>query len=52
MIREGGFDVEDVSAITKGARFSILQTNIPDLLLAPEMLSGRVKTLHPAVRSE
>uniref|UniRef100_A0A060T558 ARAD1B05016p n=1 Tax=Blastobotrys adeninivorans TaxID=409370 RepID=A0A060T558_BLAAD len=33
MIREAGFPVEDVSAITH----------------APEMLSGRVKTLHPAV---
>ncbi|KAL1631927.1 bifunctional phosphoribosylaminoimidazolecarboxamide formyltransferase/IMP cyclohydrolase [Neofusicoccum ribis] len=33
MIREGGFPVEDISAITK----------------APEMLGGRVKTLHPAV---
>ncbi|ETI29220.1 bifunctional purine biosynthesis protein ADE17 [Cladophialophora carrionii CBS 160.54] len=35
LIREAGFDVEDVSAITK----------------APEMLSGRVKTLHPAVHA-
>ncbi|KJK78840.1 Bifunctional purine biosynthesis protein [Metarhizium anisopliae BRIP 53293] len=33
MIREAGLAVEDVSAITK----------------APEMLGGRVKTLHPAV---
>ncbi|KAK2736276.1 bifunctional phosphoribosylaminoimidazolecarboxamide formyltransferase/IMP cyclohydrolase [Myotisia sp. PD_48] len=33
IIREAGFPVEDVSAITK----------------APEMLGGRVKTLHPAV---
>ncbi|ORY18044.1 cytidine deaminase-like protein [Clohesyomyces aquaticus] len=33
MIREAGFPLEDVSAITK----------------APEMLGGRVKTLHPAV---
>lgn len=33
MIREAGFPVEDVSTITK----------------APEMLGGRVKTLHPAV---
>ena len=33
MIREAGIKVEDVSAITK----------------APEMLGGRVKTLHPAV---
>ncbi|KAJ6172021.1 hypothetical protein N7470_001088 [Penicillium chermesinum] len=33
MIREAGFPVEDVSAITQ----------------APEMLGGRVKTLHPAV---
>jgi phosphoribosylaminoimidazolecarboxamide formyltransferase/IMP cyclohydrolase len=33
MIRESGFEVEDVSAITH----------------APEMLAGRVKTLHPAV---
>ncbi|KAF3050694.1 bifunctional phosphoribosylaminoimidazolecarboxamide formyltransferase/IMP cyclohydrolase [Didymella keratinophila] len=33
MIRQAGFEVEDVSAITK----------------APEMLGGRVKTLHPAV---
>ncbi|KAF2182765.1 AICARFT/IMPCHase bienzyme [Zopfia rhizophila CBS 207.26] len=33
MIREASFPVEDVSAITK----------------APEMLGGRVKTLHPAV---
>ncbi|KAF2141825.1 uncharacterized protein K452DRAFT_271633 [Aplosporella prunicola CBS 121167] len=33
MIREAGFPVEDISAITK----------------APEMLGGRVKTLHPAV---
>src|SRR4051812_528014 len=33
MVREAGFDVEDVSSITK----------------APEMLGGRVKTLHPAV---
>jgi phosphoribosylaminoimidazolecarboxamide formyltransferase / IMP cyclohydrolase len=33
MIREANFPVEDVSAITK----------------APEMLGGRVKTLHPAV---
>ncbi|KAK5045461.1 bifunctional phosphoribosylaminoimidazolecarboxamide formyltransferase/IMP cyclohydrolase [Exophiala bonariae] len=35
LIREAGFAVEDVSAITK----------------APEMLSGRVKTLHPAVHA-
>ncbi|KZF24582.1 AICAR transformylase/IMP cyclohydrolase/methylglyoxal synthase [Xylona heveae TC161] len=35
MIREAGFEVEDVSAITH----------------APEMLSGRVKTLHPAVHA-
>ena len=35
LIREAGFTVEDVSAITK----------------APEMLSGRVKTLHPAVHA-
>ncbi|KAI0450874.1 AICARFT/IMPCHase bienzyme [Xylaria acuta] len=35
MIRESGFPVEDISAITK----------------APEMLSGRVKTLHPAVHA-
>lgn len=33
MIRGANFPVEDVSAITK----------------APEMLAGRVKTLHPAV---
>jgi phosphoribosylaminoimidazolecarboxamide formyltransferase/IMP cyclohydrolase len=33
MIRESGFAVEDISAITH----------------APEMLAGRVKTLHPAV---
>ncbi|OAA48749.1 bifunctional purine biosynthesis protein [Metarhizium rileyi] len=33
MIREAGMTVEDVSAITK----------------APEMLGGRVKTLHPAI---
>jgi len=33
MIREAGFPVDDVSSITK----------------APEMLGGRVKTLHPAV---
>jgi phosphoribosylaminoimidazolecarboxamide formyltransferase/IMP cyclohydrolase len=33
MIRESGFEVEDISAITH----------------APEMLAGRVKTLHPAV---
>ncbi|KAG5359330.1 Bifunctional purine biosynthesis protein [Yarrowia sp. C11] len=33
LVREAGFPVEDVSAITH----------------APEMLSGRVKTLHPAV---
>ncbi|MCJ1299423.1 bifunctional phosphoribosylaminoimidazolecarboxamide formyltransferase/IMP cyclohydrolase [Hypocenomyce scalaris] len=35
LIREAGFEVEDVSAITH----------------APEMLSGRVKTLHPAVHA-
>ncbi|EQB58254.1 Bifunctional purine biosynthesis protein ADE17 [Colletotrichum siamense] len=35
MIRESGFPVEDVSAITK----------------APEMLGGRVKTLHPSVHA-
>ncbi|ELR06258.1 bifunctional phosphoribosylaminoimidazolecarboxamide formyltransferase/IMP cyclohydrolase [Pseudogymnoascus destructans] len=35
MIRESGFAVEDVSAITH----------------APEMLAGRVKTLHPAVHA-
>ncbi|RDW78190.1 bifunctional purine biosynthesis protein [Coleophoma crateriformis] len=35
MIRESGFAVEDVSAITH----------------APEMLGGRVKTLHPAVHA-
>ncbi|KKY29043.1 putative phosphoribosylaminoimidazolecarboxamide formyltransferase imp cyclohydrolase [Phaeomoniella chlamydospora] len=35
LIREAGFPVEDVSAITH----------------APEMLSGRVKTLHPAVHA-
>lgn len=33
MIREANLEVQDVSAITK----------------APEMLGGRVKTLHPAV---
>ncbi|KAK6204960.1 cytidine deaminase-like protein [Scheffersomyces amazonensis] len=33
LVREGGFPVEDVSSITH----------------APEMLGGRVKTLHPAV---
>ncbi|KAH8803073.1 cytidine deaminase-like protein [Xylogone sp. PMI_703] len=35
MIRESGFPVEDVSAITR----------------SPEILSGRVKTLHPAVHA-
>ncbi|KAK4970519.1 bifunctional phosphoribosylaminoimidazolecarboxamide formyltransferase/IMP cyclohydrolase [Elasticomyces elasticus] len=35
LIREANFPVDDVSAITK----------------APEMLSGRVKTLHPAVHA-
>jgi len=35
LIREAGFPVDDVSAITN----------------APEMLSGRVKTLHPAVHA-
>ncbi|KOS16677.1 Bifunctional purine biosynthesis protein ADE17 [Escovopsis weberi] len=35
LIRESGFPVEDISAITK----------------APEMLAGRVKTLHPAVHA-
>ncbi|EGS19163.1 putative bifunctional purine biosynthesis protein [Thermochaetoides thermophila DSM 1495] len=35
MIRESGFPVEDISAITK----------------APEMLAGRVKTLHPDVHA-
>ncbi|EPS35815.1 hypothetical protein H072_10786 [Dactylellina haptotyla CBS 200.50] len=35
MIREAGFEVEDVSAITH----------------APEMLGGRVKTLHPTVHA-
>ncbi|KAI5810159.1 cytidine deaminase-like protein [Peziza echinospora] len=35
MIREAGFPVEDVSSITH----------------APEMLAGRVKTLHPAVHA-
>lgn len=35
LIRNAGFDVEDISSITK----------------APEMLSGRVKTLHPAVHA-
>lgn len=35
MIRDSGFAVEDVSAITH----------------APEMLAGRVKTLHPAVHA-
>ncbi|KAI1006011.1 Bifunctional purine biosynthesis protein [Podosphaera aphanis] len=35
MIRDSGFAVEDISAITH----------------APEMLSGRVKTLHPAVHA-
>ncbi|MCJ1387896.1 bifunctional phosphoribosylaminoimidazolecarboxamide formyltransferase/IMP cyclohydrolase [Xylographa bjoerkii] len=35
LIREAGFQVEDVSAITH----------------APEMLSGRVKTLHPAIHA-
>ncbi|KAI9818125.1 MAG: bifunctional phosphoribosylaminoimidazolecarboxamide formyltransferase/IMP cyclohydrolase [Pycnora praestabilis] len=35
LIREAGFEVEDVTAITH----------------APEMLSGRVKTLHPAVHA-
>ena len=35
LIREAGFPVEDVSAITH----------------APEMLAGRVKTLHPAVHA-
>lgn len=36
MIREANFPVEDVAAITK----------------APEMLGGRVKTLHPAVSAK
>ncbi|KAF1987714.1 AICARFT/IMPCHase bienzyme [Aulographum hederae CBS 113979] len=35
MLRESNFAVEDISAITK----------------APEMLAGRVKTLHPAVHA-
>ena len=35
MIREAGFPIDDISAITN----------------APEMLSGRVKTLHPAVHA-
>ncbi|KAK9332597.1 cytidine deaminase-like protein [Lipomyces starkeyi] len=35
LVREAGFPVEDVSAITH----------------APEMLSGRVKTLHPAIHA-
>ncbi|KAI9884287.1 MAG: bifunctional phosphoribosylaminoimidazolecarboxamide formyltransferase/IMP cyclohydrolase [Watsoniomyces obsoletus] len=35
MIREAGFAVEDISSVTH----------------APEMLSGRVKTLHPAVHA-
>ncbi|KAI9755432.1 MAG: bifunctional phosphoribosylaminoimidazolecarboxamide formyltransferase/IMP cyclohydrolase [Chaenotheca gracillima] len=35
MIRDAGFPIEDISAITH----------------APEMLSGRVKTLHPAVHA-
>ncbi|KAF2863554.1 AICARFT/IMPCHase bienzyme [Piedraia hortae CBS 480.64] len=35
LVREAGFAVEDVSAITK----------------LPEMLAGRVKTLHPAVHA-
>ncbi|MCJ1225748.1 bifunctional phosphoribosylaminoimidazolecarboxamide formyltransferase/IMP cyclohydrolase [Toensbergia leucococca] len=35
LIREAGFEVKDVSSITH----------------APEMLSGRVKTLHPAVHA-
>ncbi|KAK0657123.1 cytidine deaminase-like protein [Cercophora newfieldiana] len=35
LIRDSGFPVEDISAITK----------------APEMLAGRVKTLHPAVHA-
>ena len=35
LIREAGFEVQDVSTITN----------------APEMLSGRVKTLHPAVHA-
>ncbi|KAK7204837.1 cytidine deaminase-like protein [Myxozyma melibiosi] len=35
LVREAGFPVEDVSAITH----------------APEMLAGRVKTLHPAVHA-
>ncbi|KAF3914717.1 hypothetical protein AA313_de0207470 [Arthrobotrys entomopaga] len=35
MIREAGFEVDDVSAITR----------------APEMLGGRVKTLHPTVHA-
>jgi len=33
MLRESNIEVEDISSITK----------------APEMLGGRVKTLHPAV---
>ncbi|KAI9739523.1 MAG: hypothetical protein M1834_006239 [Cirrosporium novae-zelandiae] len=35
LIREGGFECEDVSAVTH----------------SPEILSGRVKTLHPAVHA-
>ncbi|KAL8782629.1 MAG: hypothetical protein Q9213_005216 [Squamulea squamosa] len=35
LIREAGFDVHDISAITK----------------SPELLGGRVKTLHPAVHA-
>ncbi|KAL8734750.1 MAG: hypothetical protein Q9181_003090 [Wetmoreana brouardii] len=35
LIRDAGFDVQDISAITK----------------SPELLGGRVKTLHPAVHA-
>ena len=35
LVREGGFEVLDISAITK----------------SPELLGGRVKTLHPAVHA-
>jgi len=52
MIREGGFDVEDVSAITKGTGKLNSQAYTANPQPAPEMLSGRVKTLHPAVWSK
>jgi AICAR transformylase/IMP cyclohydrolase PurH len=53
MIRESGFSVEyDPTKATNRNRLLIENTrDISAITHAPEMLAGRVKTLHPAVHA-